>query len=288
MNSPVFIIGTGRCGSTMLHDTLAYHPELSWLTQIVNKYPHKPKWNVMALKAMDIKPLFPILRKKLRADEPYFFFERYFKGFSRPHRDLLATDIRHNAAKKFKESLNEATRDGADLIVKYTGWPRIGLLKAMYPDAKFIHIVRDGRAVVNSVLEAGYFDGWAGPASWARGELTQEQEQLWRDSGESFVVLAAMGWVNRMNAFKKASEGLTEEEYLEIKYEDICKQPEQNMQNILHFMGLKEHQNTEFFERFKQLKFRDSNTKWKENFTEEQQGKLCTYLAPYLQEWGYN
>jgi len=44
--------------------------------------------------------------------------------------------------------------------------PRIGFLQAIFPDAKFIHIVRDGCAVANSRMNAPFWKGWQGLNTW--------------------------------------------------------------------------------------------------------------------------
>ena len=57
------------------------------------------------------------------------------------------------------------------LLQHVTGWPRTGFLAAAYPDLKVVNVVRDGRAVVNSWLQMGWWDGWRGPDNWYLGPL---------------------------------------------------------------------------------------------------------------------
>ena len=38
IKKPIFIIGTGRCGSTLLYRILALHPELAFLSNINEKF----------------------------------------------------------------------------------------------------------------------------------------------------------------------------------------------------------------------------------------------------------
>ena len=85
-----------------------------------------------------------------------------------------------------------------------TGWPRTGLLRAAYPDAKFVHVVRDGRSVANSWLQMGWWDGYRGPDNWYLGPLSRADQTEWEDSDRSFVVLAGIGWRILMNAMDEA------------------------------------------------------------------------------------
>jgi hypothetical protein len=101
------------------------------------------------------------------------FLGALFTGFRRPCRDLLPQDV----TLKKKEAIQNVvaqmlTRKRNRLVVKITGWPRIGFLKEIFPDAKFIHILRDGRAVANSYINVPFWWGWRGLANWRWGPLT--------------------------------------------------------------------------------------------------------------------
>ncbi len=88
------------------------------------------------------------------------------------------------------------------LLVKITGWPRLGYLHEIFPDAKFIHVVRDGRAVVNSLINVDWWDGWKGPQNWRWGDLDLSQTDEWEKYGKSFVVLAGIQLKIIMNALE--------------------------------------------------------------------------------------
>ena len=49
------------------------------------------------------------------------------------------------------------------LLLKISGWPKIGILFEIFEGAKFVHVARDGRAVVNSPLDTYFWNGWIGP-----------------------------------------------------------------------------------------------------------------------------
>ncbi|QIT56546.1 sulfotransferase [Aquisalimonas sp. 2447] len=214
---PIFIVGTGRCGSTMFHDVLSHHGDLGWLSNIVAKKPGRPGINAMLNRTLDVPGAARVLRRVFRPSEPYVFWERYCKGFSRPYRDLFEHDVIPGNIPNIRAAFNSAIPDTKIPVAKITGWPRVRYLKEIFPGAKFVHIVRDGRAVVNSVLQAPYFDGWTGPEQWARGYLDGRQRQAWLDAGESFVVLAAIGWENRIRAFQEIRRLMPDSDYLEFR-----------------------------------------------------------------------
>ncbi|GAJ21506.1 unnamed protein product, partial [marine sediment metagenome] len=79
-------------------------------------------------------------------------------------------------------------------MIKLTGWSRIEYIKELFPDAKFIHILRDGRGVANSLINVDFWKGWEGPHKWRWGMLNEEKMKEWNKYDQSFVILAAMEW----------------------------------------------------------------------------------------------
>ena len=39
INKPIFVIGTGRCGSTIVFEALVLHEQLGWLSQYNDRFP---------------------------------------------------------------------------------------------------------------------------------------------------------------------------------------------------------------------------------------------------------
>ncbi|MGH7658900.1 MAG: sulfotransferase family protein, partial [Gemmatimonadales bacterium] len=88
---------------------------------------------------------------------------------------------------------------------------RIQVLNAWFPDARFIHIIRDGRDACLSHLKQsfGYGDVLECAAGW------QEEVQ----------------WVRRMGE-------ILGERYLELRYEDLVKEPEPVLRRLCTFLGI--------------------------------------------------
>lgn len=85
-------------------------------------------------------------------------------------------------------------------------------LLALYPNAKFIHIVRDGRAVASSIL----------PLDW----------------GPNSIIKAARWWM-RMTSFGLAAEAsLSSKQIIRVKYEDLITAPEPTVRRLCQFMGV--------------------------------------------------
>lgn len=105
-------------------------------------------------------------------------------------------------------------KPGADIWVDHTP-ENIGYalpLLELFPDAKFIHIVRDGRGVAASIM----------PLDW----------------GPNSIVKAARWWM-RMVSFGLAAESyLTSDQIIRIKYEDLVTRPEETLQQLCHFLEI--------------------------------------------------
>jgi hypothetical protein len=286
MGRPVFIVGTGRCGSTLFHEIFCQSQAFYWLTQKIEKRPGQPEVNARIMMAMT-NPLLKIFFKRgIWPSEAYLFWEHFCPGFARPFRDITEMDVTPRVAKVMRANIPRAFPDDRKRpLFKITGWPRIGFIREVWPDAQFINVVRDGRAVTNSVIAAPYFDGWSGPNNWCRGYLSQEQEALWKKHGHSFVSLAAFGWDNRMNAFREAIKGLDESNYHEIKYEDLCENPAGICKASFEFLGLDWGKSQEAF--IGTFNIRNTNDKYLRDLNQQQIDALEECLGESLAHWGY-
>jgi hypothetical protein len=286
LEKPIFIVGTGRCGSTILQEIFAHHPQAAYLSGLCQLYPDKPHYNRWAMQMIDIPVLRSVARRRLTPEEPWGFWEHYIRGFSRPCRDLRDTDVRPQTMQRIRMVLEQMlTPKRQRLLVKLTGWPRIGFLTKIFPDALFLHIIRDGRAVANSLLDVDFWLGWHGPGQWRWGELTQEQRVLWEKSDRSFVTLAGIQWKILMDAFESARTAVHPSQYLEIRYEDFAADPKGVFGRILSFCSL--DYPSRFEKAVNRFQVKSANFKWKEQLTIHQQKLLDECLHDYLMRYGY-
>jgi len=98
------------------------------------------------------------------------------------------------------------------------------LLHSMFPWAKTIHIVRDGRDVALSAL------GWAGkkkrgPSRWP----------LW---DEEPVAVCALWWRDFVCAGDRNGPALGRERYRDVRYEDLVHRPEETLRELASFLKL--------------------------------------------------
>jgi len=291
-----FVIGTGRSGLTPLMDLIAYHNDFAWPSQYNNKFPQK--YYLSFLSRLVEIPLFNSTIKYKRFipkhEEAYDFWNNSYRGFRRPFRDLTSNDVNYVVRNNFQEAVSNILfyQKKSYFIAEYSGWSRIDFMREIFPNAKFIHIVRDGRAVANSLTNVGYWMGWEGIYKWRWGLLDKELRDLWRKYDNSFLALAAIQWKILVNNIKENIELLPKENYLIIKYEDMVKFPIEIANNCLDFLGV-DSQDKKFKKHLSTMKIIDANTKqlrippWKTSMTKKQIFMLNDILEEELKYYNY-
>lgn len=286
ITKPLIIVGTGRCGSTVFHRLLAKHPQLMWLSGLCDRYPTRPAWNRRAVAAMRNPMLRRILGGRIQPSECYRFWDQHAYGFSEPCRDLVRTDVTARVKKQVRAAIEPMLTPACSrLLVKITGWPRIGFLDEIFEDARFVHIVRDGRAVANSLLHVDFWRGWYGPHGWRAGLLSPEDQATWEGYERSFTALAGLEWRIQMRALEAARQALDPKRFLEVKYEAFCEQPLETCRRVLEFAELPG--STEFERQVRTVPITDMSNRWRTDLTPGQQVLLDDLLREDLPRYGY-
>jgi hypothetical protein len=165
---------------------------------------------------------------------------------------------------------------------------RLDFLHAVFPDAVFIHVVRDGRAVVNSLIRGL-------PADWE----TEDRFKPWRERINPFPGVKppnwrsllrdnpleqhALQWCEVINyAFKvEACCGI---KTYHLKYEELCESPRSVIEKVYKFAGLSV--SDEILKRIPE-KLGSKNYKWKKEFSEKDLEIVNQIQEPLLNILGY-
>jgi hypothetical protein len=239
----VFVLGTGRCGSTLVEEVLCRHPSVGFVSNLEDRFGlpvTAGRWNGSLYRRL---PAAVTQKSRLRyaPSEAYRVLSREVSPLlaSAP-RDLLASDVTPWLESRFRAFFTDrAHAQSTDTFLhKFTGWPRSGFIRGVFPSARFIHVVRDGRAVANSWLQMPWWLGYQGPDHWQWGPLPTGLAAEWQESGESFVVLAGLLWKMLIDAFDLARKGIPASDWLEVRYEDVAANPRTAFAKMLEFCGL--------------------------------------------------
>lgn len=188
--SPLFLVGSERSGTTWLRLILSHHPRLSWSNEFeyaVDRVSDSGDWPAL--------------------DDYYQWLDthRIFRatGFtidkSLDYPGLIRSFLRQRAQRDGKPMVGATVHRHFDRLLR------------IWPDARFIHMVRDGRDVANSAIKLG----WAG-TTWFGIDRWIEAEQVW----------------------DRLAAALPRDRWVEISYEDLAIQPERTAEELCRFIGV--------------------------------------------------
>lgn len=207
-----FIGGCSRSGTTLLGAMIGSHPDIicSPESQFKSDLLRKlwPDYNDINKEA-----IFEQLTKHWR----YKLWELDYSAVE------LATLTPHNSYASIMNSISlaYATKQGKPTVTSWVDHTPENIsyahnLLKIFPNAKFIHIVRDGRAVAASIM----------PLDW----------------GPNSIIKTARWWM-RMTAFGLAAEAdLPSEQIMQVKYENLVLLPEQTIRQVSDFLEIDYHE----------------------------------------------
>jgi hypothetical protein len=218
VNPFLFIVGAARSGTTLLQRMMDSHPDVA----VVNEtyWIPRPADECAGLtrEGFVTPALIPLL---LQAPK----FARM--NVSPQDLDRLLVS---NAPIKYANFVSGifdlyAQREGKTLAGdKSPGYARkIEKLGKLWPTARFIHLIRDGRDVYLSM------------ASWSKGERVVGRFPTWsRDS----AVATALWWRWTVKLARDGGQSLSEGLYREVRYESLVADPEQGCRSLCTFLGI--------------------------------------------------
>jgi omega-hydroxy-beta-dihydromenaquinone-9 sulfotransferase len=299
IDSPIFFVGMPRSGTTLIFEAFAARRDVAWLSQHLARFPQAPALAFLS-RLTEVSPsmrrsvsrsdqLRPWLeRLRVGPVEAYGFWERccgekflfdYLLGVeaTAPERacvrSRVAAILRYQGKPRF--------------AAKITGPGRIGYLASIFPDARFVHVLRDGRAVVRSLMRVHFWreQGRMTEPAWRNG-LTADDRADWERHGSSAMGLAAVQWRRVIQLTRAEAKVIAPERYAEIHYERFVDQPGAVLDAVADFCDLPPAPEVE---RFLAARFelRDMNYQWREHFPPADVDALGELLDTALPTAGY-
>lgn len=120
---------------------------------------------------------------------------------------------------------------------------RLRFLRQVFPQARFVHIVRDGREVAGSIQRAADRGGWFGANRYkwrllAEFAGTRRQglpiDELCRDNYERGL----LEWALSVGEVERFCVDLPSRAFLEITYDGFIDRPVETINEVLSFLGL--------------------------------------------------
>jgi hypothetical protein len=186
---PVFLVGSERSGTTLLRLMLDHHPEIAFLSEFefaVSRVPDNG-W-----------PDLDEYREWLTTD-------RIFRSYnfdideSLSYPDLVRSFLHQKRARENKPRVGATVHKHFDVIER------------IWPDARYIHLVRDPRDVARSCVSMGWAgNGWTGAERWVTAE------RLWNE----------------------VKRRVAEPDRHELRFEQLVRRPEEELGAICRFIGV--------------------------------------------------
>ena len=203
---PIFIVGVGRSGTTLTRLMLNSHPNISipyeshFITKYTEGYDCSGELTTPEIREQLIDSLLnePMLSKwnhewnrlqllEAAEDEPSLS-------------GIVASFYKQYASAKGKTRWG----DKSDYL------DRLPKINQLFPTAKYIHVIRDGRDVASSVLKL--------------------------DWGPRDIIAAASWWNDHVWLGRRLGEWMGPEQYLEVKFEDLVLDTESQLRRICDFV----------------------------------------------------
>lgn len=273
---PLFIISSGRSGTTLMRSMLVAGGQVAipGETQVLQSLPIKWK----ALQGLGWQDLCRLMIAEFDSHPNFKMWEinlapTYEKVLCLPENERsLARVVDEVFMAYAAEKFPEARLWGDQSPINTFFLPYV---QHVFPKGRFIHMLRDGRDVISSMVErhgAGHLD---------------EAIYRWTES------------IRRTDAFQKK---VPADQYLEVRYEKLVQAPEETLQGICCFLKIDyqpqmldyyklpttmEHKYKSFHKNLGKPVFASSVGKWRERLTPDQQQIVLQAITPTLQHLGY-
>jgi hypothetical protein len=299
IDRPIFFVGMPRSGTTLIFEAFAARRDVAWLSQHVARFPRMPALAVLSRLA-DVSP--SMRRSVSRSDESRPRLERLRVGPVEAYgfwQDCCGEKFLFDYLLGVEATASEraCVESRIARVLRYQGKPRfaakvtgpgrIRYLSSIFPDARFVHVLRDGRAVVRSLMRVHFWreQGRMTEPAWQNG-LTPEDVSDWEGHGGSAVGLAAVQWRRVIESTRAEAEAIAPERYAEIHYERFVADPGAVLDAVADFCELPRAPEAE---RFLATRFelRDMNYQWREHLPPADVEALDEVLRAALPAAGY-
>jgi hypothetical protein len=223
VNPFVFIVGCQRSGTTVLQRVVNAHPRVA----VMNQSGWIPDFFRDRTGLTPEGFVTPLLVRRLLKQKQFRKGLRK-AGLGREHlKGLLAGDGPVSYAAYVSHLFDLFGRvQGKDLVGDKT--PRyvrsIPTLHELWPEACFVHLIRDGRDVGLSTI--------------SKRKRTTAQDGAFVTWGDHPVVTAALKWEWNVRLGREAGQTLGPALYYEMRYEDLVARPAEECARLCDFLGI--------------------------------------------------
>jgi len=239
----ICIVGTSRCGTTLLRSILNKNPAISFF----NETHWIPKmYEFFGMQSVDWRDMLSVAKNTTWDSGKDLFtvnlqYSKYedvavllndFEAALRIHNKVNIQQFSNILA----DILFDSPVDWGDKTPDYGYY--MDMIQQIFPDCKFIHVTRDGLATARSMSKhsgcqlmiSGGYHNWCSLSH----DKFYEKFNIVSLPMTSYI----KSWAIRMNRIRDESKRLKKNSYMEISYENILNQPKKVLEEIECFAQL--------------------------------------------------
>ena len=241
VEEPFFLVGSERSGTTLLRLMLAHHPRI------------------------ECAPEFEFLVEPLSDGERWPDLDKYREWLS-TNRIFLPHGLAIDAALDYpalaRSFLAQYAARSRKPIRGATCHEHFDRLLRLWPAARFVHLLRDGRDVARSCIGMG----WAG--------------NVW---------YGAERWITAENLWTELCRRVPPSRRFELRYEDLVRNPDAELVRLCGFLGTDFERSMLEYDRDSTYERPDPGLagQWCEKLTRSELALLEARIGPLLRERGY-
>ena len=293
--APLFIVGAPRSGTSLLYKLLCLHPEAAWISNWSRRAP-----GVAAVAGLNrVAARFPATRRSVwfgsDAANAYVYgrrralWERLYPmpvegepvyrycGIGEGPAGGPAEDAQADRLRRAFAGLRRWSGGQVLISKRIANNQRIPFLAAAFPAARFLHLIRDGRAVAYSLTRV---DWWEDGVVWWYGDTPRH----WRERGGDPWELAATHWVRELASIGEGLAAVAPERQLELRYEELVGEPVAVLRRAAGFAGLADDPGWEA--ELGRLRYPDKNEAWRARLAPDARDRVETIQREQLQRLG--
>ena len=253
VDRPIFIVGLPRSGTTLLYNLLCAHEGAAFITNSINAFVDAPCAIEWLRKKLDLN----IRGERFLADsidtdfgspsEPIIYWNKWFKrevddlywqprlksDYSESEQAAIYRDIR--------KIISSAGKGPRRFVLKYPLMQtELKMVQEFFPDARFVHITRDGRDVAQSLVKL---------YRMSNEQIAKINHPLIKhivpyprvknlknyveEFGADSVECTARVWRDTMDITAETRPALSN--FFELRYEDLVREPDRVLGEIFDF-----------------------------------------------------
>ncbi len=249
--APVIFIGPGRSGSTVISEIILAHETLAWPSNHQEYLPRTPLvnllrppfdnryWRVLGEKGQLNRTRFLNCLLPFPA-EAFPFWEHITRPEINFSRGFLLGEVADDGEKqRIRKAVSRivAWQGKQRFSMKITGPGRIGYLQSIFPDARFVNVVRDPVATVRSLLAVPFWKDLGMHQLWWLGAYSDEEKAKF-ESIKHDPVAATAFQVSKVMKTTLEEAQRCDANMLTVHYEDFVANPQQSAREICSFLEL--------------------------------------------------